>query len=64
MDWKTLISDLQERGFTLEQIAEECGFASRGAVHELKTQMRQKSCSYERGIKLIALHRKALRRKQ
>jgi len=63
MDWKSIIADLQSRNVTLEEIAQECGFASRGAVHELKTQARQKTCSYEKGIRLIAMHRRTMRRK-
>lgn len=61
MDWKQLIEDLQQRNVTLDQIAKACEFAGRPAVHNLKS--RGGSCSYERGVKLVALHRKVMRRK-
>ncbi len=62
MNWNQLIQDLQAKGVTLEVIASECGFASKGAVHDLKNGA-QKTCSYERGQKLIELHAKYKRRK-
>lgn len=61
MDWKQLIEDLQQRRVTLEQIAEACGFAGRPAVHNLKS--RSGTCTYERGVKLVALHKKVMRRR-
>jgi len=63
MNWNQIISDLQARDYTLERIARDCGFASKGAVHDLKTNTRQKSCAYERGVLLVALHKKVMRRK-
>lgn len=63
MNWKQIITDIQARGYTLEQIATECEFASKSAVHDLKTSIRQKSCAYERGALLVALHKKVMRRK-
>ena len=63
MNWKQIITDIQARGYTLERIATECDFASKGAVHDLKTSFRQKSCAYERGALLVELHKKVMRRK-
>lgn len=63
MNWNQIITDLQARGYTLEDIATECGFASKGAVHDLKGQLNTKSCLYERGVLLVALHKKTMRRK-
>jgi hypothetical protein len=61
-DWYRIIQDLQDRKVTLQTIADECGFASRGAVHDLK-MVDGATCSYERGAKLVAFHRKVMRRK-
>jgi hypothetical protein len=62
MNWKQLIQDLTDRKITLQAIADECGFASKGHVHDLKTG-RQCTVSYDAGVKLVALHKKAMRRK-
>ena len=61
MDWYQIIQDLQDRQVTLQEIADKCGFASRGAVHDLKN-VEKATCSYERGAKLVALHKRAMRR--
>lgn len=63
MDWKQLIEDLQSRGVTLEKIARECGFASKGAVHDLKSGV-QLTCSYERGMRLVEFHKATMRKKR
>lgn len=63
IDWPTTIGELQTWGVTLQEIADECGFASRGAVHELRTG-ESKTCSYERGCKLVAMHARAKRKQQ
>lgn len=62
MNWKQTILDLTSRKITLEAIAKECGFSSKGHVHDLKTG-RQATVSYDAGVKLVALHKKAMRRK-
>lgn len=62
MNWPNLIEIILSRGFTLQEIADECGFASKGAVHDLKSGQ-SATCSYERGQKLIEMHKKAMRRK-
>jgi AraC-like DNA-binding protein len=61
MDFKKLINELVARK-TLQEIADECGFSSRGHVHDLKTG-RQLKVSYEIGVKLVAMHKKIMRRK-
>ena len=56
-NFPNLIAELRTvYGMTLEQIANACGFSSKGHVHDLKTG-RQQSVSYELGTKLIDLHR-------
>ena len=55
------MSDLCEV-MTLKQIAEEVGLSSAGHAHDLKNG-KQKSVAYEVGLKLVALHKKAMRRK-
>lgn len=62
MNWKQLILDLTSRKITLQAIADECGFASKGHVHDLKTG-RQATVSYDAGVKLVALHKRVMRRK-
>ena len=61
MDWKSIIADLQQAGNTLANIAKECGFASPGTVHDLKTGL-STTCSWERGNKLIAMHKRVMRK--
>lgn len=61
MNFQQLLSELSEH-MTLQKIADECGMASRGHVHDLISG-RQKTVSYEAGLKLVALHKKAMRRK-
>jgi hypothetical protein len=60
MDWKSIITDIQCSGRTLAAIAKECGFASAGALHDLK-MTEGATCSYERGHKLMELHKKVKR---
>lgn len=62
MNWPEKIEQILSRGYTLKQIADECGFASKGAVHDLKSG-ESATCNYERGERLLRLHRKAMRRK-
>jgi hypothetical protein len=62
MNWHNIIAELQAAGWTLEAIAHECGFASKGHVHDLKTG-HQKSCGFEAGIKLVELHKREMRKK-
>jgi predicted DNA-binding protein YlxM (UPF0122 family) len=61
MDFKKLINELGAHR-TLQEIADECGFSSKGHVHDLKTG-RQLKVSYEIGVKLVAMHKKIMRRK-
>jgi len=61
MNWKTLLSELSER-MTLQEIADGCGLASKGHVHDLKTG-RQKTVAFEAGQSIVALHKKMMRRK-
>lgn len=55
MNWNAIITALQER-YTLEVLAKLAGFASKGHLHDLKTG-KQATCSFERGQKLMELHR-------
>jgi DNA-binding Xre family transcriptional regulator len=61
MNWKTLIDEIRARKLTLQQIADEVGM-SKGAVHDLTTG-RGKSVIYETGVRLVALHKRVMRRK-
>ena len=63
MDWKCIIADLQKAGNTLAVIAKECGFASAGTVHDLKTGL-SATCSYERGHKLLEMHKRVMRKRR
>lgn len=60
MDWQRIVLDILARGYVLREIAEECGFASPGAVHDLKSGA-QTTCQYERGAKLLLMHKRALK---
>jgi hypothetical protein len=62
MNWKQLIADLRKRGLTLEAIRAECGFASRGHVHDLGGG-KSFTVSWEIGNKLIRFHKRVMRRK-
>jgi AraC-like DNA-binding protein len=61
MDWKTLLREIR-RHMTLDEIAKECGFASRGHVHDLANG-HQLSVEWSRGQALIKLHKRVSRRK-
>lgn len=54
MNWKQLLADLR-MVMTLQDIADTCGLASKGAVHDIASG-RQKTVMYEIGACLIALH--------
>lgn len=62
MDWTKIIGEIRARGYTLAEVAAACGFASAGAVHDLQSG-KQKTSDYERGARLIALHKRVSRRK-
>lgn len=62
IDWDRYITDIVGRGYTLQDIADECNFASKGAVHDLKSG-KSTTCSYERGCALVLMHKRAMRRK-
>ena len=62
MNFPKLIAEIMGRGYTLNQIADATGMASRGHVHDLHSG-RQKSVSFEVGTLLCNLHRSAMRRK-
>ena len=55
------MSDLCE-AMTLREIAAAVGLASGGHAHDLKSG-KQKSVPYEIGLKLVALHKKVMKRK-
>lgn len=54
MNWQQILADLR-MVMTLQDIADSCGLASKGAVHDISTG-RQKTVMYEVGVKLVALH--------
>lgn len=54
MNWKQILADLR-MVMTLQDIADTCGLASKGTVHDIATG-RQKTVMYEIGACLIALH--------
>ncbi|MDD3965313.1 MAG: hypothetical protein PHD99_04695 [Candidatus Moranbacteria bacterium] len=60
MNWKKLMQELLKFK-TLQQIADECGLASKGHAHDILSG-RQKSVHYEAGLRLVELHRKLMRR--
>lgn len=62
MNWPKLIKDLRDGGMTLQEIADACGFASRGAVHNLATG-KQTTVTYDIGAKLVALQSVKTKRK-
>ena len=62
MNWKQILQDLTDRKVTLQAIADECGLSSKGHAHDLK-QGRQSTVSYEVGEKIVAMHKRVMRRK-
>jgi DNA-binding Xre family transcriptional regulator len=61
MDWPVIVYELRLRNMTLEQIGAAVGM-SKGAVHDLMTG-RCKTVRYETGVRIVALHKKVMRRK-
>ena len=62
-DWGRLVRQIQHgASMSLQKIADECGFASRGTLHDLTTG-KSTTCSYERGDALVRLHKRVMRRK-
>ncbi len=61
MNFATLITDLRARGLTLQDIADKCGFASRGHVLDVERGEQQR-LSWDVGDKLIRLSRRIKRR--
>lgn len=62
INWPQYIIDITSRGVSFQKIADECGFASAGAVHDLKSGQ-SSTCSYERGCALLLMHKRVMRRK-
>jgi predicted DNA-binding protein YlxM (UPF0122 family) len=60
MDWPKIIARLREH-YTLQEIADRCDM-SKGGVHDLGSG-HAKSVIYERGVKLVDMHRRLRRRK-
>jgi transcriptional regulator with XRE-family HTH domain len=60
MNWKNIIDDLLQRGFTLISIADAIGLTS-SAVWQLKNNSGQQP-RWEAGDKLLTLHRRVMRR--
>ena len=61
MDFKTIITDLQSKGYTLGMIAKEIGTTRPGVSAIMHNEGQQPR--WATGDKLIQLHRKAMRRK-
>ena len=61
-NWNQILRDLGEV-MTLQQIADACGFASKGHVHDLRSG-KKKSVTYELGVRLMALHKKVMAKQQ
>lgn len=59
MNWTQMLRDLRVV-MTLDEIAKSVGLASKGAVHNIVSG-KQRSVSYEVGVKLVALHRSKTR---
>jgi hypothetical protein len=62
-DWQHIIQELRGRDLTLAYIADNCGFASRGHVHNLQKRP-DSSVTWEIGDKLLKLHKRVMRRKE
>ncbi len=62
MNFKPLLRDLAEV-YTLNAIAEMCGFASRGHVHDVMTG-KQAGVKYELGVKIADAHAKLVRQQK
>lgn len=62
MNWKQLITDLRAKGVTLQAIQAECGFASRGHVHDLGGG-KSTNVSWQIGDSLIRFHKRVMRKK-
>jgi len=62
MNWKQLIADMQARGETMQTIADKCGFASSGHVHNLASG-KQSDLKWTIGVSMIDLHKRVMRRK-
>jgi hypothetical protein len=60
--WPEVIEQIVRAGVSLTKIADECGFSSAGALHDLKSG-RSPTCTWERGAKLIDMHTKVTRRR-
>lgn len=63
MNWTQMILDLETHGYKLQQIADICGFGSKGHLHDLKAG-RQKTVTYLPGAALVKLHKKTTRSKK
>jgi transcriptional regulator with XRE-family HTH domain len=60
MEWKTMITDLESRGYTQHQIANGIG-TTQPHISNIKCG-RRKNLAYKTGKKLIDLHRIAIRK--
>lgn len=60
MNWSQLIRDCLDAGLTQTEIAVNIG-ASQASVNHVLRQTRQKTFGYEKGRKLVALHRRLMR---
>lgn len=61
MNFAKLLRDINETGMSLQAIADYCGLASRGHVHDIMTG-RQAHVYYEPGAKIIELHKREMRK--
>lgn len=62
MNWMPIMSELLKK-LTLQEVADRCGMASKGHVHDLATG-RQRSVSYDVGDKLMQEYKRIMRRRK
>jgi hypothetical protein len=60
MNWQKLLTEMSEY-MTLRQIAEACGFASAGHVHDVRSG-KHLSVAFPLGTRIIAEHARVMRK--
>lgn len=60
MNWNQVISDLLAAGYTLDEIAKECGMARKSSVSSLHKS--GGDALYRNGVRLVQMHRKVMRK--
>jgi hypothetical protein len=62
MNFKPLLRDLAQV-YTLQSIAEMCGFASRGHVHDVM-HGKQKGVTFELGMSIVDAHARLVKQRK